>query len=202
MRKTVLAFAASLLIATQVWAIPILPGTTSLAAAEIEPLGGVVVAGPLVTPFVGAAFNATVTSTVIQGDASNPYGGLTFLYEVANRADSTHAVGRFTATGYTAWLTDMSFQAGGGLPPTYMDRSLPSDVVGFSFFGPPIGPAVLSPGLTSSLLIVQTDAPAWTTSVGNVINGSVASGQIYSPVPEPATMVLLIGGLGLLIRRR
>jgi hypothetical protein len=84
-----------------------------------------------------------------------------------------------------------------------MDRSINGNVVGFSFVGPPLGPAVLVPGATSMVLVVQTDAKAWTRSIGNVIDGSIASGDIYAPmIPEPATMLLLVGSLGFFWRRR
>jgi len=203
------AVAGLILIASPAWAAPLLPGTSALAAAEPDPLGGVVIAGPLVTPLIGAAFNATVTSWVYQGDAASPFpNGLTFVYQVSNLGTSTDAIGRFTANGYktgaTVWQTDASFQPGAGLlAPATMDRSNNGNVVGYSFVGPPLGPAALRPGATSMLLVVQTDAPSWTTSIGNVIDGSIASGPIYAPVPEPASMLLLAGGLGVgLLRRR
>jgi hypothetical protein len=208
MSKSHLCFVAGvLLVAAQVWAAPLLPGTSALAPAEPDPLGATLVAGPLVSTLTGAAFNATVTSWVYQGDTTNPFGGLTFVYQVANEDTSTDAIGRFTANGYmtgsTVWATDGSFQVGAGLlPPATMDRSANGNVVGFSFVGPPLGPAVLAPGATSTMLVVQTDAPDFTRSTGNVIDGSIASGPIYAPVPEPATMLFLAGGLGMALLRR
>jgi len=200
-RFCLVACAAS--IATQAWAKPMLPGQSALAVTEIDPLGGVVVAGPSASPLVGTAFTGTLTTTVIQGDASNPFGGLTFVYQVANSPHSADGIVRLPVTGYGNWLTDMSFQPGLGLPPTAMDRSLTGDVVGYSFVGPPVGPTVLLPGTVSELLIVQTDAAAWTTTTGNGIEGIISTGPIYVPtIPEPATLALLFGGLVLLLRRR
>jgi len=207
MRKSLLVATTVILVAgTQVWAIPILAGQAAIAAAESEPLNGTLVAGPLETPMIGTAFDAKVTSWVYENDESNPYGGLTFVYEIVNSEAGRHAIGRFTANGFSGFLTDLSFaieqDVTDKVPPATMDRSLDGDVVGFSFVGPPLGPSVLVPGATSNLLIVQTDAPDYTTSIGNVINGSIASGAIYSPIPEPATMLFLLGGIGFLLRRR
>lgn len=191
--------------AAQAWAAPLLPGTSVAAVVEPDPVGGVVVAGPMVTPLIGAAFTGTLTSTVISGDTSNPYGGLTFVYEVANADTSIHSIGRVTLNGFAGFLTDVSYGAGGGLAPATMDRSaVTGDTVGYSFVGPPLGPTVLPPGAKSTLLVVQTDAPMWTTAIGNAINGSIAAGPIYSPmIPEPATLgFMALAGLGLLTGRR
>ena len=194
-------------LATSAWAAPLLPGTSALAAAEPDPIGGALVAGPLTSPLAGAAFTASVTSWVYSGDTTNPFpGGLTFVYMVTNSDVSTDSIGRFTVNGYmsgaTVWQTDASFQPGVGLAPATMDRSANGNVVGYSFVGPPLGPSTLTPGASSMLLVVQTNAPAFTQTIGNVIDGSIASGLVYAPVPEPTTLLLLVGGLALLRRRR
>jgi hypothetical protein len=202
-RSLVRVVACSALMASVAWAIPMAPGTSAFAALEPDPVGGV--AGvPLVSPLAGAAFTASVTSTVITGDLTNPFGGLTFVYEVANSRASTDALGRLTLTGYSGWLTDMSYQAGPGAAPTTMDRSVSGggNVVGYSFVAVPL-PSTLQPGVTSMLLVVQTNAPSWTKATGYVIDGSIASGDIYAPaVPEPASLLLLTGGVGILLKRR
>jgi hypothetical protein len=192
------------LVTPHAWAIPMGPGMVALAAPEPDPVGGVVVAGPLVTPMVGGAFTATLTSTVIQGDVSNPLGGLTFVYQVFNSPNSFDAIGRVTVTGYSGWLTDMSYQTPGpvGLPPTLMDRSFTGDAVGFSFIGPPLGLGVLLPGATSAMLVVQTNAPAFAPSMANVIDGALARGPSLAPVPEPASMMFLAAGLLVGVRVR
>jgi len=189
------------LIASSAWGVPMLPGTSAVAVTEPDPAGGAVVAAPLSTPMIGTSFNATVTSTVLAGDGTNPYGGLTFLYQIANSPDSIDAIGRFTVTGFNGWQTDMSFQPGLNLPPASMDRSFTGEGIGYRFLGPPLGPSALLPGSSSELLVVQTDAPAWTLTNGYLIDGSTASGAVYAPAPEPATLLLLAGGFALLRRR-
>ncbi len=189
------------LAAVQAWAIPIAPGVSAAAASEPDPVGGVLVAGPLVTPLNGAAFQATLTSWVYQ-EPNSPLGGLTFVYEVANNQVSVDPLGRVTVTGYAGWATDMSYQPGAGTIPSFMDRTANSNVIGYSFLPRPIGAAALMPGATSELLVVQTNAPRFQIAVGNVIDGSVASGPAYAPVPEPASLLLLLGSTVLCLKRR
>lgn len=181
------------------------PGDTAYAVGEAEPVGGAVVAGPLVLNFGAGQYSGTLISTVISGDTSNTLGGLTFVYELINDAKSIDSIGRLTINGFAGSQTDASY----GLPvpalaqvPTLVDRSLSGNVVGFSFVGPPLGLGALLPGTASALLIVQTDAPQYVTSFASVIDGTVNTVGTYAPVPEPASLALLAIGLGLIVRRR
>lgn len=167
---------------------------------EADPTGGNVLFS-LTEPFAGASFSGFLTSTVIQNDSSNPYGGLTFTYLLTNEASSTHPIGRITLNGFENFLTDASYLTPGvGRVPTLANRSV-ADVVGFSYLAG-VGPGVLSPGMTSALLVVQTDSPGYITDFASVINGTIANVPSLAPVPEPATAMLCGLGAVLLLRRR
>jgi hypothetical protein len=94
----------------------------------------------------------------------------------------------------------------GDLPPTLIDRPTAA-TVGFSFFAI-IGPGTLTPGTTSALLVVQTNAPSFTPTFASVIDGTVATVASYAPspvIPEPSTLGLatvVIAGMGAYPRRR
>jgi uncharacterized protein (TIGR03382 family) len=81
-------------------------------------------------------------------------------------------------------------------------------VIGFTFLGAPLGAGTLMPGMTSAVLVVQTDAPYYVLSTAAIIDGSVTTAPIFAPslvVPEPATISLAalgLGALALVARRR
>lgn len=80
----------------------------------------------------------------------------------------------------------------------------PTVSFGFPAPWPPYIPTswAIDPGESSvTLYVLSTAEPG--TITGNVIDGTIASGNIVGPVPEPATMSLLaIGGLAVLRRRK
>jgi len=185
---------------------PLLPGTSMLAPAEPDPVGGSMLAGGVPVSFSAGLFSGTLTSTVLSGDVSNPYGGLTFTYLLSNNPDSADSIHRLTINDFAGFLTDASFQAGAGdasflvgtmLPPATIDRSLSGTTVGFSFISPPLGPGDLMPGMASALLVVQTSATAFVPSFASVINATTASVASFAPttVPEPSAVAFV--GLGL-----
>jgi hypothetical protein len=189
-------------------ALPLIAGPNDeLIMAEPDPAGGTVLGTPLSLPFSALTFSGTLTTTIIQGDTSNPYGGLTFVYQLTNNAGSPDAIHRLTINGFDSFLTDVSYQA---LPavqaPTLMNRSVSGDVIGFGFLGPVlgIGRGALQPGATSTPLVIQTNATAYQQTVASVIDGYTASVGTYSPVvPEPMTLGFMALGFGMaLIRRR
>src|SRR5215510_156991 len=72
-------------------AVPLAPGVTLYPApGEPDPVGGVVVGGGVPVPFAAVGFSGTLTSTVLSGDASNPFGpgALTFTYRLVNSPGS------------------------------------------------------------------------------------------------------------------
>lgn len=180
------------------------PGQTLvLVAPEPDPVGGVVV-DTISLPFATANYTGVLTSTVIAGDVSNPWGGLTFVYELKNDDTSVDAIHRLTVNSFNAFQTDASYQfVAGTQAPTTADRSVNGDVVGFGFIGAPLGWGALLPAMTSAPLVVQTDAPAYQRTFASVIDGTVTSVGTFSPIPEPMTLAFVGLGFGLtLVRRR
>ena len=190
--------------ATLAQAAPLNPGGQLFPApGEPDPVGATLVISSGALGFATANYTGTLTSNVYNNDASNPFGpgALTFTYLLANNANSTDALHRLTVLGYTGFLTDASWQTpAAGVAPTLIDRQATGDVVGFSFEG--FGPGVLNPGQNSALLVVQTNATAYTTTLANVQDGLNTQVATYSPAPEPASFALLTLGLLAVARRR
>lgn len=204
-----LSLGVVVLLAAPAFAAPLPPSTVIFADPQPDPTGGAVVAGGIPVPFVAATFSGMLTSTVIAGDPSNPFGGLTFTYQISNDAGSPGEIDRLTLNGFFGFLADGSYQIpAAGLVPTLNDRDASGDVIGFTFLGAPVGSGTLMPGLTSALLVVQTDAPFYVLSTAAIIDGSVTTAPIFAPslfVPEPATIsmaALGLGALALVARRR
>jgi hypothetical protein len=179
-------------------ASPILTGQAILTPSE--PFGGAPVGAPVISPFATPAgpgsFSGTLFSQAFSGDPFNPYGGLTFVYQIHNDATSTTPIERLSDVDFTSFLTDVSYD-GPGTAPTSTSRLAPS-VIGWNFA---LG---LPAGATSAFLVVQTDAPTWRPSTSSVIDGQGVTTVSLGPdgfVPEPASF-LLLGGLGLTLRRR
>lgn len=180
-------------------------GQTALAVNENNPVGGTVVASA-VQPFATANYTGLLSSTVISGDTSNAYGGLTFVYQISNDGGSANAITRLTVNGFTAYATDMSFKLGTGTTaPSINDRDLSGGVAGFHFIGQPLGLGVLAAGTSSEWLVVQTNATGYINRIANVSNGAVSAVNAIGPsgaiTPEPTTLAAL-AGLSLVARRR
>jgi hypothetical protein len=213
-RALVLAIGALAILSNTSFAVPInvTPGDAFFVPAGSGPIGGMVEPGTgLPVPFVSATFNGTLISTVYSGDTTNPYGGLTFTYQLINNAAPQPAgdIDRLTINSFAGFLVDGSYQSPtSNVLPTFIDRDLPGDVMGFSFLTLPVpgGNGPLHAGFTSALLVLQTDADDFHATMAAVIDGSTVNVPTWGPVgniPEPSSLVLAaLGFCGLLAWRR
>lgn len=209
--------AACHLTTTAVYAASLAVGSAVAASAEAKPdvaSNQLLTTGPVF--FAAPGYTGTLTSSVYDGDATNPFGmtALTFTYLLTNAPTSTHEIHRLTVSSFQSFSTDVSYSSlSSGLEPTFIDRNPLGDVVGFSF--PTPIPDILTtfgalaPGLTSRLMIIQTNATEWTFTTASVINGSTTGVLSLAPdvlVPEPSTLVLgalgLIGMAAIAVRKR
>lgn len=192
-------------LATAAFASPLAPNSSLFPAVpEANPVGGLVIASQTL-PFATGLYSGTLTSQVISGDLSNPFGGLTFTFQLTNNATSTSAINRLTVNGYTSFLIDASSNgAGGTVAPVAIDRDAGGDVVGFSFVNVLPGFFRVQPGATSSLLVLQTNATDFRSNIASLIDGTVTQVGTYSPViPTPGAMALVgLGTLAVARRRR
>ncbi len=180
------------------------------AAVAPAPAGSLTIVASQFSPLSTATFDGLLASFALSGDATNPYGGLTFIYLLGNAATSTDAIGRMALSGFSGFLTDVGYDGTPvGVPaPFSIDRDPAGNVIGATFAPNGIDPksGFLLPGFSATPIIIRTDAPDWTMSTGSVIDGSIASVDIVAPkVPEPSTLVLAglgLVGLGVQVLRR
>ncbi len=200
------ALAAALvgcLLAAPAAAASLPPGTALFGpSTETDPVGGTSVA-TLTAPFsVAGAFSGTLKTEVFSGDTSNTLGGLTFVYTLTNDGVAgVNSIGRLSMSEFGGFGVDASYQipvVAGTVAPGSIDRNPAGDVVGFNFVPVATDPATgfLSPGTTSALLVLQTDAASYATGgFGSLIDGGVGTVSAIVPVPEPASVVLTLVGI-------
>jgi hypothetical protein len=147
---------------------------------------------------VADSFSGTLFTEVIQGDSSNPLGGLTFVYRLTNNGigNGGASIGRLTTQNWSGYQVDTSYNAADGVAPATIDRSPLGDVVGFNFFPSPIDPLTgfLLPGGASTRLVVQTDAPAYVGILNVVINDGFVSVASLGPAGTPPPVTVPEGG--------
>ena len=155
-------------------------------------------------PYAGADIQGVLVSSVYGSDPFIPTGGLSFTYEIISDFSSTHPVESFTVGNFGNFLTDVSWDFGGGVAPVYASRSITGDVISydFSLFSNP----GIWPGQGSEILVVRTDAQFYQPTIASVINAGSAEVNSFAPiaVPEPASagLIALVSGCAVFIRRR
>jgi len=168
--------------------------------------GGTMVAmtsGTITTPTFTSDFTAMVFADPSNGFCSNC---LDFVYQFTNHGPDPNA--RFSMSSFAGFMVDAGTNPFGVHDPNTVSRSvvLNGGVVSFNFdqFGNEI-----VPGETTVELVIQTNALSWVPGFLSAQDGTAGSGIAFqpagTPVPEPASLMLLGGGLlavGGLLRKK
>jgi len=188
----------------------LLPGTSVVPLAQSDPLSGTTIAGNTgvqnfnITGADGSTFVGTGQAWAVTGFSGNPFGSsdVTFVYQVQLTGGTTalgaaQVIERVTASAFDAFSTDAGFhlQAVGQVAPATASRTSNGGIIAFNF-----SPEIPVGG-TSTLLIVNTNAPTFVTGTMSVQDGLTANLQGFSPaaVPEPSSLAIAgIGALGLI----
>jgi hypothetical protein len=188
-------------------AVPLNPGNSTALSLEVEPTGALLLATTNVA-FNGVdvgnniLFSGTLASSVWANDSSNPLGGYTFTYQLSSDPSSLNSIDRMTLNRFSGFQTDVGYNGSGVIP---IRASRPtSDLIAFVFENAG-GLPTLGAGLSSPILVIQTDANVWSIGNASVIDGATANVVAFVPlaVPEPATAGLFaLAGVALLALRR
>jgi hypothetical protein len=174
------------------------PGSTINLRSASEPEDGHLLAQTNFT-FTSTAFTGTLTSKVWEDDKSNPWGGITFTYKLANTSDCTESLGLFALRGFSESLTDVNY-SGSGIAPRTVSRSADASQITFGFFNRH-GEETLLPGNTSAWLVIQTGCTSWGLNQLVGLDSMEIIAPTFTPTaaPEPTTAVMVVlGGLACL----
>jgi len=151
----------------------------------------------LVSPYSFATTGGTTSGTIISAVYKNSSGTLDFYYQVMNSATSATAIARVTDTSFAGFTTWTGFRtdavgpfAAGSVVYITADSDALGNVLGFSF-NPP-NTAKILPGLTSDIMVISTNATAFTAGNTSVIDGGAVTVAALEPSsagpPGPLTI--------------
>jgi hypothetical protein len=148
-----------------------------------------------------APFSFTTSSGITHGVLKEEVfaetsGTLDFYYIVFNQPDSATSVARESDLNFAGWATSVAYRSDGSqvpgfvdgnVPPSSADRDVSGSTVGFNF-----GPIL--PNQRSRVVVISTNAFSFTTGQ-SMVDGSGPLMTFQPTVPEPASFILLGGGL-------
>jgi hypothetical protein len=179
-------------------ATPLKPGTTTRSISKSNPIEGMMLFSTNIN-LTSSSFSGILASSVLMDDPGNPYGGLTFTYQLTCDAFGYTPVSSISINEFGSFLTSVSYESPteGRDDPAQASRTEESLGVGttvtFDFL------TGLEGGQSSACLIIQTSAKSWTWSSGSACFGSCSTYTACPrPVPEPTGIGLLALGLGAL----
>jgi hypothetical protein len=188
----------------------LLPGAEAPPDASAAPVATLL--ATLSAPWTDSTSTMSGTMrSAVYSDPTNVFcaGCLDFMYQVTNNASSTDSIARLSAIDFTGSRTDVGFLTNGSalsglffvvngtVAPQLVDRSSVGDVIGFTFDAPAL--AEVSPGATSMVLFIETNAKTFKPGDISLIDGGVTTLASFAPiaaVPEPAAWFLMVAGVG------
>jgi len=197
-----IAFTVALTVATHASVLGV--GGTAPPSA-LTPTGAVLAttSGLITAP----TFTTNFTTSVI-ADPTNFFcsGCLDFVYQFTNNGPAPNA--RYSASDFAGFMVNAGTNPFGVKDPNTVSRSgiNNGDVVSFDFnqFGNDIPPGMMTVGL-----VIETNALHFTSGFLSAQDGTAGSGVGFqpagTPVPEPASLMLLGSGvtaLAVVLRRR
>jgi hypothetical protein len=165
-------------------------------------------------------WQAILTTSVFNDPGNSFGGGLDFFYQIKNVSPcgactaGPNDIARFTAISFLpsqipgGLLVDIGINVGsvpgydpaGTATPGTVDRVPPGDVIGWSFASSAPLAVALTPGSTSIILEIQTNATNYNLGHSAALDGGSANFLSFEPAapattPEPASMFLIGGGM-------